>query len=760
MIFFRRQGGDTPTESSDVAGQAGQAGQTSAQSAPADPTGLRARCAAADLPDAVREVLDAEIGRMEKTDAAAPENAIALNYVECLLDLPWNGLTRDSLDLARAAAVFDASHAGLGQVRERVLEHLAARVLCATQPAAVLVVDDETIARDNVAHVLAREGYTVDTAANGEEALARLAQRSYDCIVTDLKMDRMDGMQLIEAARRVAPDTRIVVVTGYATVDTAVQALKTGAVQYLSKPIDIAELRATVREALSDRTQGLSSRAPVLCFTGPPGVGKTSVGRALAEALGRRFYRMSLADLRDEAELRGHRRTYVGAMPGRIIQALRATGVRNPVFMLDEIDKVGQDAKGDPAMALLEVLDPEQNARFVDRYLEIPFDLSQVLFIATANGVERLRGPLLDRMEVVEFHGYAEADKLDIATRFLLPRQLREHGLTAPYPQVTPGALARVINDYTSEAGVRGLERELARLCRKLARLRLEAGGHAGGAGAPSGVAPGTPAPGALSPDARQEDAPLSNTLLVDDAVAAALLGPPRYRHDAAHGVPRVGTATGLVWSEAGGEIVFVEAARMAGSGQLILTGSLGEVLKESARIALSHIRAEAEHLGVSGLSGQADEGHSGQPGQGDTPAQDIHIHIPAGGIAKDGPSAGLTICVALVSLLSGRPARADVALSGELSLSGRVLPVSGVREKLLAAARAGARTVVLPAANEPEARSLLAEFAARGSGGLPQVAFAARVQDALAVALLPAKPGGGVEDGPAGSEGGTPCSS
>ncbi|WP_353119318.1 S16 family serine protease [Nitratidesulfovibrio sp.] len=752
MIFFRRQGGDTPPEPSGATGQAGQTGGQSGpadQSGQADPTGLRARCAAADLPDAVREVLEAETGRMEKTDAAAPENAIALNYVECLLDLPWNALTRDSLDLARAAAVFDTSHAGLGQVRERVLEHLAARVLCATQPAAVLVVDDESIARDNVAHVLARDGYAVDTAANGEEALACLARRRYDCIVTDLKMDRMDGMQLIEAARRITPDTRIVVVTGYATVDTAVQALKTGAVQYLSKPIDIAELRATVREALADRVQGLSSRAPVLCFTGPPGVGKTSVGRALAEALGRRFYRMSLADLRDEAELRGHRRTYVGAMPGRIIQALRTTGVRNPVFMLDEIDKVGQDAKGDPAMALLEVLDPEQNARFVDRYLEIPFDLSQVLFIATANGVERLRGPLLDRMEVVEFHGYAEADKLDIATRFLLPRQLREHGLTAPYPQVTPAALARIINDYTSEAGVRGLERELARLCRKLARLRLEAGGHAGAADPTEPT--GDIAPGKSSPDAQPP-----NTLLVDDAVAAALLGPPRYRHDAVHGAPRVGTATGLVWSEAGGEIVFVEAARMAGSGQLILTGSLGEVLKESARIALSHIRAEAEHLaehwGVPGLGNPGSLDIPAGGGQGGHPAQDIHIHIPAGGIAKDGPSAGLTIWVALVSLLSGRPARADVALSGELSLSGRVLPVSGVREKLLAAARAGARTVVLPAANEPEARGLLAEFAARGSGGLPQVAFAARVQDALAVALLPA--------GAAGDEGGAPCSS
>ncbi|PKN31807.1 MAG: ATP-dependent protease, partial [Deltaproteobacteria bacterium HGW-Deltaproteobacteria-20] len=411
------------------------------------------------------------------------------------------------------------SHAGLGQVRERVLEHLASRVLHSKRQASLLIVDDEPIARSNLRHVLAREGYAVEVAANGEEAMALLARQEFDCIVTDLKMDRMDGMQLLEAARGVAPETKFILVTGYATVDTAVQALKTGAVHYLSKPIDLNELREAVRSALLSRTHRYSNRSPILCFVGPPGVGKTSVGKAIAEALGRRFYRMSLADLRDEAELRGHRRTYVGAMPGRIIQALKSVGVRNPVFMLDEMDKIGQDVKGDPAMAMLEILDPEQNARYVDRYLEMPFDLSEVLFIATANGVERLAGPLLDRLEVVQFSGYSEAEKLDIAIRFLVPRQLRGHGLTSPYPTILPEALARIIREYTNESGVRGLEREIARLCRKLARLRLDGGAEA--------VAAPVSAEG-----------------------AAVLLGPARFRHDDANAGGLVGTATGLVWSE------------------------------------------------------------------------------------------------------------------------------------------------------------------------------------------------------------------
>ncbi|GAB1409393.1 response regulator [Desulfovibrionales bacterium] len=650
-----------------------------------DSTGLREKCAQADVPSSVREVLEAEISRMEKTDSAVAEYSISLNYVETLLGLPWNALTDDNLDMAQAARVFDSSHAGLGQVRERVLEHLASRVLQTRRQASLLIVDDEPIARANLKHVLSREGYDVDVAANGEEALALMQRKEFDCIVTDLKMDRMDGLQLLEAARTVAPHTRFILVTGYATVDTAVQAIKTGAVHYLAKPIDLTELREAVRSVLENSTRQYSSRSPILCFIGPPGVGKTSVGRAIAEALGRRFYRMSLADLRDEAELRGHRRTYVGAMPGRIVQALKSVGVRNPVFMLDEMDKIGQDVKGDPAMALLEILDPEQNARYVDRYVEIPFDLSEVLFIATANGLERLAGPLLDRLEVVQFSGYSEAEKMDIATRFLLPRQLREHGLVNPYPQILPQALTRIIREYTNESGVRGLEREIARLCRKLARLRLDGG--------PEAVA-----------------APVS------EEGAAVLLGPPRFRHDAADAGSQVGTATGLVWSETGGEIIFVEATRMAGPGQLILTGSLGGVLKESAQIALSFIRSHAQALGV-----QADffEGH------------DIHIHIPAGGVSKDGPSAGLTIAVALVSLLTGVPACSTVALSGELSLVGRVLPVSGVREKVLAALRGRASLVVLPSANAADIEALRETVET-----LPQVHLVDRVEQALALAL------------------------
>jgi len=660
-----------------------------------DPTGLREKCRQVDVPESVRSVLESEIGRMEKTDSSVGEYSIALNYVETILALPWGALTQDNLDLGQAAKVFDGSHAGLGQVRERVLEHLASRVLQTRRRASLLVVDDEPIARSNLQHVLSREGYDVDVAANGEEALELLRRKEFDCIVTDLKMERMDGMQLLEAARDVAPDARFILVTGYATVDTAVRALKTGAVHYLSKPIDLSELREAVRTALQSRTRRYASRSPILCFVGPPGVGKTSVGRAIAEALGRRFYRMSLADLRDEAELRGHRRTYVGAMPGRILQALRGVGVRNPVFMLDEMDKIGQDVKGDPAMALLEILDPEQNARYVDRYLEIPFDLSEVLFIATANGVERLAGPLLDRLEVVQFSGYSEAEKMDIATRFLVPRQLREHGLVNPYPDILPEALVRIVREYTNESGVRGLEREIARLCRKLARLRLDGGVAA------------VAAP-------------------VDAEGATALLGPPRFRHDAADAGNLVGTATGLVWSETGGEIIFVEATRMTGPGQLILTGSLGGVLKESAQIALSFIRSNAKTLGV---AENFFEGH------------DIHIHIPAGGVAKDGPSAGLTIAVALVSLLTGRPARSDVALSGELSLVGRVLPVSGVREKILAALRGRAAMVVLPAANAADVEALRESV-----GELPPVTLVDRVEQALA-AVLDDKGGGACTD-------------
>lgn len=650
----------------------------------ADPTGLRAKAAEVTLPDEVRRVVASETERMEKIDASAAEYAIAMGYVECLLGLPWTATSPDSLDIASAEAVFNASHSGLGQVRERVLEHLASRALWASRPSAVLVVDDEPIARANLEHVLRREGYHVATAANGLEALALLEGQEFDLVVSDLKMDTMDGQQLLEAVREKTPTTQFIIVTGFATVDSAVRAMRKGAVHYLTKPLDLTDLRAAVAEVLRAQRGRYRMRAPILCFVGPPGVGKTSVGKAIARAMGRTFVRISLADLRDEAELRGHRRTYAGAMPGRIMQALRSAGVRNPVFMLDEVDKMGQDARSDPAMALLELLDPEQNDRFLDRYVDIPFDLSEVVFIATANGTERMQGPLLDRLEVVGFSGYSEDEKLDIAARFLLPRQLREHGLTRPYPVVTEDGLRRVIRDHTDEAGVRGLERELARLCRKLARL------HMGDA--------------------------VAAPVRLDGEAVAALLGPPRFRHDITGTGAHVGRATGLVWSEKGGEVIFVEASGMAGTGQLILTGSLGEVLKESARIALSHVRSNAASFG---LHPDLFEG------------RDIHIHIPAGDVAKDGPSAGVTIAAALVSLLTGRAAHAQVALSGELSLGGRLLPVSGIREKVLAAARGGATTVVLPAGNGPEVELLRATV-----GGLPDMVLVETVAEALRVVM------------------------
>jgi len=647
---------------------------------------LRSRAGTVALPEAAAAAVSHELARLDKTDPSAAEYSIAFNYVEYVLSLPWSELTPDQLDPAHAQAVLESSHAGLAQVKDRVLEYLAARSMRSLAKPAVLVVDDEAIARENLAHIMAKDGCQVETAANGVEALDKVKRFEFDLIITDLKMERMDGLQLLQEAKAASPSTEIMVVTGFATVDTAVKALKTGAVHYLSKPIEIGELRRAVREILSARTARLGFRAPILCFVGPPGVGKTSVGMAVAEALGRRFIRMSLADLRDESELRGHRRTYVGALPGRILQGIRSAGARNPVFMLDEMDKIGQDVKGDPAAALLEILDPEQNRRFLDRYLDVPFDLSGVLFIATANGLERMAGPLLDRLEVVPFSGYSEVEKKEIATRFLIPRQLREHGLTHPYPTFTDPALTAIIRDHTNEAGVRNLEREIARVCRKLARICLEEKrtSHAG----------------EIGPE-----------------LVAALLGPRRFTHEAAERAPQVGVAAGLVWSDAGGEIVFVEATRMPGASQLLLTGSLGGVLKESAQIALSYLRSNADRLGI------APDFFSGH---------DLHVHIPAGGVSKDGPSAGLTIAAALASLLSGRPVRPDAALSGEISLSGRVLPVAGVREKILAALRGGVATVVLPAANAADV-----EAVRRTVPEIPEIVLAEDAAQGLAAALL-----------------------
>ncbi|MFB0535395.1 MAG: endopeptidase La [Anaerolineae bacterium] len=391
----------------------------------------------------------------------------------------------------------------------------------------------------------------------------------------------------------------------------------------------------------------------ILCFVGPPGTGKTSLGQSIARALGRKFVRMSLGGVRDEAEIRGFRRTYVGALPGRIIQAIRRVGSKNPVFMLDEVDKVGTDWRGDPSSALLEVLDPEQNTDFRDHYLDVPFDLSQVMFITTANTLGPIPAPLQDRMEILELDGYIEEERIRIAQQYLIPRQLRENALRPEEIEFTDNALRRIIRDYTREAGVRNLERQIGSVCRKV--ITKVAEGHAG-------------------------------AVVVTEDDVTEYLGKPKFFSEVAERTEIPGVATGLVVTPVGGDITFVEATRMKGKGGFTVTGQLGDVMKESAQAALSYIRAKAGELGI-------DEDSFAE--------SDVHIHVPAGAIPKDGPSAGVTMATALASLFSGRPVRSDLAMTGEITLRGQVLPVGGIKQKVLAAYQAGLETVILPKRNE-----------------------------------------------------------
>jgi len=401
-----------------------------------------------------------------------------------------------------------------------------------------------------------------------------------------------------------------------------------------------------------------ADRSPILLFVGPPGVGKTSVAQSIARAMGREYVRVSLGGVRDEADIRGHRRTYVGAMPGRIIQGMKQAGTKNPVFLLDEVDKLGVSFQGDPAAALLEVLDPAQNDTFTDHYLGVPFDLSEVLFITTANFIQNIPAPLLDRMEVVTFAGYTEAEKLEIAKRFLVPRQLRAAGLSKEQLTLADGGLAELISGYTRESGVRQLEREIGRVARKVAR--------------------------------KVAAAEVATAVIAREQVAE-LLGRPRVHPERAAGADQVGVATGMFYTPVGGDIMFVEVTTMKGKGELVLTGQLGDVMKESARAAWSFARAHAEALHI-------------EPERFD---RDVHVHVPAGAIPKDGPSAGVTMATALVSALAGHPVRHDVAMTGEITLSGRVLPIGGVKEKVLGAVRAGITTIVLPADNVADLEDL-----------------------------------------------------
>jgi ATP-dependent Lon protease len=426
---------------------------------------------------------------------------------------------------------------------------------------------------------------------------------------------------------------------------------------------DLEHVKERILDFLAVHRLRRGAHGPILCFLGPPGVGKTSLGRSIAKALGRKFVRISLGGVRDEAEIRGHRRTYVGAMPGRILQGMKQAGTRNPVFLLDEVDKMGSDFRGDPAAALLEVLDPEQNHTFRDHYLGVPYDLSKVMFIATANLTDGIPAPLIDRMETLRLSGYSEEEKLVIAERFLVPKQITEAGLTEKDITVGRQVVRKIVAEYTREAGLRELERLVARLARKVARRIVEAG-----------------------PKHQRKTKGSGPAISLEEI--PKLLGPPRYIPDEKREADEIGIANGLAWTPVGGEVLHIEAQIMAGKGNLILTGQLGDVMKESAQAALSFARAQALSLGL----------------RSDFFAdREIHIHVPAGGVPKDGPSAGITMACVLVSLMSGIPLRRDVAMTGELTLRGRVLPIGGIKEKLLAAARAGIRLAIVPAANISE---------------------------------------------------------
>jgi ATP-dependent Lon protease len=523
----------------------------------ADVALLRQRFDEAKLPDDVRREVQRDMERLERLPPAAPDYQVTRGYLELVLELPWDAVTEDMLDLARARTVLDLDHYDLAEVKQRIIEHLA-----------VLKLNPE-------------------------------------------------------------------------------------------------------------------AKAPILCFVGPPGVGKTSLGQSIARALGRKFERLSLGGLHDEAELRGHRRTYIGAMPGRLIQAIRRAGVRNPLLMLDEVDKLGRDFRGDPAAALLEILDPAQNHTFRDNFLDLPFDLSKVLFITTANTLDTIPGPLLDRMEVLWLSGYSDAEKLAIARRYLVPRQLGEAGLSAEQVALPDETIEAAIREYTREAGVRQLERVLGRIIRQTAVRFAE----------------GRTEPAVVRPEQ-----------------LAAILGPPRGFLERVRRELPPGVATGLAWTETGGDVLYIEALLLPARRGLILTGQLGQVMRESARAARSLVWSRAEALGIP----QHVLRRSG-----------VHVHVPAGAIPKDGPSAGIAMATALASLFTGEPARSDTAMTGEITLAGLVLPIGGVKEKVLAAHRAGIRQVILPRQNEKD----LIELPENVRGDLTFV-FAERIEEVWSAAI------------------------
>ncbi|MGB9711299.1 MAG: endopeptidase La [Thermodesulfovibrio sp.] len=647
---------------------------------------LRRKIFQSEMPSQVRDIALAELDLLSKMNPTAAEYTISLTYIEYLTTLPWNKKTADNLDLERAERILNERHYGLYGVKNRILEHLAVKILSSNRNPRILIVDDEEIARKNLEHILKKENYEVVTAKNGAEAFKLLDEQEFEIVLTDIKMEGLDGFAILDKVKAKYPNTKVIMITAYAAVDNAVEAIKRGAFHYIAKPFKIEEVKLSIKQASEDRVSTISTKGSILCFAGPPGTGKTSLGKSIADALGRKFARISLGGIKDEAEIRGHRRTYAGAKPGRIIEEIRRTGVANPVLMLDEIDKICQDFKGDPASALLEALDPEQNYAFIDHYLDVPFDLSGVMFIVTANIPDNIQPALLDRMEVIEFSGYTEEEKKNIALKHLIPKQITEQGLTEFPPAFTEEAILKIIQEYTREAGIRNLERMIATICRKLATEIVK------------GSKPKTP-------------------VKITPEMVEKYLGPRRYYFEVADAKNRVGVVTGLVWTETGGDIIFVEAAKMKGKRELILTGSLGNIMRESAQAALSYIKSNAS---VFGISEEIFEN------------QDIHIHVPQGAIPKDGPSAGATIAMALISLFTNRPARRDIAITGELTLSGRILPVGGIKEKILAAKRAGVKTVIVPHRNKVDIDNLPEDF----KRGL-KIIFMEKIEDVVNIVLI-----------------------
>jgi ATP-dependent Lon protease len=562
---------------------------------------MRQRVEGLELTDDQRSEVERELRRLERTSPQSAEYQVIRTFLEWVTELPWNERTEEKIDLGRAEEILEEDHHGLEDVKDRVLEFLAVRKLQLERMAAEEREAAEAQAREQAAEE--GEGPGADLAIEDEAPVAASDETAAS--------DQSDDVEPL--------------------------------------PGDTGETPLPTTDEI------IVGRGPILLFVGPPGVGKTSIAQSIARSLGRKYVRISLGGARDEADIRGHRRTYVGAMPGRIIQGMRQAKSKNPVFLLDEVDKLGVSFQGDPSSALLEVLDPAQNSTFVDHYLGIPFDLSEVLFIATANYLDRIPGPLLDRMERVDFAGYTEAEKLEIAKRYLLPRQRKENGLTEAELQMSDDAVLAIVQQYTREAGVRQLEREVGKFARKVAR-RI-AGGKL-------------------------------ERLSATEEDVRELLGRPRVHPERMAEEDTVGVATGMFYTPMGGDIMFVEASIMPGEGGLVLTGQLGDVMKESGRAALSFAKANWRRLGIP---------------QESLEKREVHIHVPAGAIPKDGPSAGITMATALVSAVSGRKVRNDVAMTGELTLTGRVLPIGGVKEKVLGAVRAGIQEIIVPVDNEAD---------------------------------------------------------